>query len=93
MFNRTKPKTKLQLEIDRLVLSLDNHTTDSEMYGTIVDRLKELTKIQSDSAPASVSPDTKVAAAVNLLGIMLIIRHEHVNVVASKAVSFVQKLR
>ena len=93
MFNRNKPKTKLQLEIDKLVLALGNHQPTSKEYEQILDRLKELHKMQLDNKPATVSPDTKVAAAVNLCGILLIIRHEHVNVVASKAISFVQKMR
>jgi len=43
--------------------------------------------------PDRVSYDTMVATAANLVGIALIIRHEHVNVITSKAMSFVPKLK
>lgn len=93
MFNRPKPKTKVELEIDRLFAELKNHQPTDEKYGKVMDQLKELTKIQKDTKPESVSPDTKVMAAVNLAGIVMILKHEHVNVIASKAISFVPKLK
>jgi hypothetical protein len=93
MFNQPKPKSKLDLEIDRLLSALKNHETTSDEYAKIMTQLKELTKIQKDTTPESVSADTKVMAAVNLAGIFMILRHEQINVIASKAISFVPKLR
>jgi hypothetical protein len=93
MFNKPQPKTKVELEIDRLMLELQNHKPTSTEYAKVMDQLKELAKIQKDNKPESVSPDTKVMAAVNLAGILMILRHENINVIASKAISFVPKLR
>jgi len=92
MFTKPKPKSKLELEIDRLVLELKNHQPTSTEYNHIMTQLRELSKIQKEQSPESVSPDTKVMAAVNLAGIVMILKHESVNVIASKALSFV-KLR
>lgn len=93
MFNQPKPKSKTELEIDRLMLELKNHKPTDKEYATVMEQLKELTKIRKESLPDTVSPDTKVMAAVNLAGIFMILRHEHINVIASKAISFVPKLR
>lgn len=93
MFTKQKPKSQLDLEIDRLVLELKKHQPTSDEYTKIMAQLKDLSKVQKEQSPESVSPDTKVMAAVNLAGIMMILKHETVHVIASKAVSFVPKLR
>jgi hypothetical protein len=46
-----------------------------------------------DNRSPRVSPDTALLSATNILGILLIIRHEYVNVITSKAQSFVLKPR
>lgn len=93
MFTRSKPKSELQTEIDRLVLELKNHPTTSDQFGTIVERLSKLHKIQEDNNPESINPNTALTVAANIIGIAMILRHEHLNVVTSKALSFVQKTR
>lgn len=93
MFPSKKPKSKLQLEIDRLVLALKDHQPESKEYAAIISQLKELSKVQKEQSPATVSPDTKLQVAANLAGIVMIIQHEHVYVIASKALAFVPKLR
>lgn len=93
MFNRPRPKTALQKEIDRTLVQLKSHSPTTEEYGTIVDRLVKLYQMNEKDQPSSVSPDTMILVAANLLGIALIIRHEHANVITSKALGFVQKPR
>lgn len=93
MFNRPKAKSRLQVEIDKLVLALNDHTTDSDEYGQIVERLSKLHKIQQDNKPASVDPNAALNVAANLIGIMVIIRHEQFNFITSKAMNFVTKAR
>jgi hypothetical protein len=93
MLGPPKPKSKLEIEMDKLVLKLNDYPTDSKEYGEIVERLKTLHKIQDDNKPASVSPDVKLTTAANLLGILMIIRHEQLHVITSKAMSFVTRIR
>lgn len=93
MFTKSKPKSRLQIEIDQLVLALGDHAPDSEEFGEIVERLSKLHKINQDIRPASVDPNTAVTVAANLVGIFAIIRHEQLNVIASKALSFVLRPR
>ena len=93
MFKPPKPKSKLQLEIDRLTLDLRNHKTESKEYEDILDKLAKLHKVELERNPPPdrLKKDTAVVAVVNILGIAMIIRHEHLNVIASKALSLVRK--
>lgn len=93
MFPNAKPKSKLQIEIDKLVLALGDHEPTSEEFGTVVERLSKLHKIQEDNKPESISPNTALLVGANLLGIGMIIKHEHLNVITSKAMSFIIKPR
>lgn len=93
---KPKPKSKLQIEIDKLVLALADHKPEEEKYGTIADRLSKLKKLESETREPSrqfpiPSGDTVLLALTNLIGIYMIIRHENVNVITSKAVGFVKR--
>lgn len=90
---KPKSKTKLQIEIDKLVLELGNHKPTSVEYGTVAERLSKLEKLKSETTrPFPVpSADTALMALTHLIGIYLIIRHEDVNVITSKAMGFVPK--
>lgn len=89
---RPQPKTKLQIEIDRNVLALNDHLPGTEEYGTIVERLSKLHKVQHDNKREPVSPNTAMTTGANLLGILMIIQHEHIGVISSKALAFVKKV-
>ena len=93
MFTRPKTKSKLQIEMDELVLALKYHERTSNQYHDIVEKLSKLHKIQQDNKPESINPNTALTVAANLIGIAMILRHEHLNVVTSKALSFVIKPR
>lgn len=95
MFPKPKPKppTLLEKEIERVMHSLSNHMIDSEEYSKMVDQLAKLHKLKEEEKPSQVHPDTWAMIGANLVGIMLIIRHEHVNVISSKAMGLVMKPR
>lgn len=93
MFTKPKRNTYVDGEITRVVLELQNHEVNSEKYVATLDLLAKLQKIREDEKMKLVSPDTAVMASVNLLGIFMIIKHEHVNVITSKAMAFVAKGR
>lgn len=90
---KPKTKTQRQREIDRLVLELDKHEPTSEKYGDVLNRLSKLHKMEQDYRPNRPSADTVVAAGANILGIAMIIRHENLNVITTKALTFVSKLK
>jgi hypothetical protein len=83
----------LESELERALTRLRTELPNSEDYPkmlTIVERLHEL---MDDEKPSAVSKDVMLTVAANLLGILLIIKHESVNVISSKALSFVMRPR
>jgi hypothetical protein len=88
-----KKNTYVDNEISRLVLALQDKEVDSEEYGSILERLGKLHKVRQDEKPDRVSSDTIALITANLAGILLVIRHENVNVVTSKALSFILKAK
>lgn len=92
MFTKKEPpkyRRLLEDEYERAIASLRSSLTDSEEYAkklTIVERLHEITDKETSD---SVSKDTMAIVSANLLGIFMIIRHENVNVITSKALNFV----
>lgn len=92
MFTRAKSPTLLETQIDKALQELDNHEVVSEEYAVVLERVSKLHKMKEDET-SRVSKDTILVTTANLLGIMMIIRHEHVNVITSRAMSLVQKLK
>lgn len=84
---RTGHDSQLEAEIDRVQTYLAIQKIDSDDYATGMKHLAELHKMQENEKPARVSPDTMLMVGANLLGILLIIRHEHVNVITSRAMN------
>lgn len=93
MFTLTPERTKLQASIDRAHETLQRLDPASEEYGTTLDRLVKLHKMEDDNRPKSVSPDTLVSAAASLIGILLILHYERTEIVTTKALGFVPKMR
>ena len=94
MFTKKTEPSGLSLEIDAFLLAMQKHDKDSPEYATMIDQLKKLYPLKEyDTSPRGVSPDTLAIIAGNLAGILIIVGYEKANVVASKAASFVLKLR
>jgi hypothetical protein len=82
-----KRNTYVDDEITRAVKALHDQDITEEKYGIILHRLETLSKMRQEEKPDQLSSDTLALVAANLIGILLIIRHEHVNVISSKAMS------
>lgn len=93
MFWKEETNTPLETVLDKALLEMSNHSVTSEEYGKAMERVSKLHKMKEDARPSQVSPDTLIMAATNLLGILLILRHERVDIITSKALSFVAKNR
>lgn len=92
MFQK-KTVSPLQTAIDKAVSELENHEITSDEYATIVNHLAKMQEIENKKNSRSLDPATVATIAANLAGILMIIHHEHVNVITSKALGFVPKLR
>jgi hypothetical protein len=75
----------LEKAVNRALHQLDYLDTGSEEYARTMDSLVKLHKMKEEEKPSSVSKDTMAIIGANLLGIILIISHERVNVITSKA--------
>lgn len=94
MFTRTRePNEGLSKAMDKALLELSNHRVTSPEYSKIMDQLVKLRKMQEEEKPASVSPDTLALISANLIGILLILKYERVDIITSKALNMVPKLK
>lgn len=84
-------KSGLEKAIDEVFREMATRSSDSDEYAKMVDQLSKLYSLKE--TPKRVSPDTLAIVVGNLAGIILIVGHERMNVVTSKALSFVLKLR
>lgn len=86
-------RTNLEKEIDNLLELMRLESPGSNEYRAILDDLERLYKAKSLEKDRDVSPDTIAIVAGNLAGILLILKYEELNVITSKALSFVLKGR
>lgn len=83
-------KSKLHAAIDRLYEDMSNESPDSEEYAKMAD---QLVKLYSLTDKRRISPDVLITTLGNLAGIGVIVGHERANIIVSKAMLFVQKLK
>lgn len=96
MFNpKEVPKYQrmLESELERILVRLKTELVLSEEYTQTLAITERLHDMMEKDKPSSVSKETLVTVGANLLGIFMIIKHEHVNVITSKALGFVLRTR
>ena len=96
MFNSREQSNNQRLiegELDRTLIHLKAETITDEEYAKTLSLVERLHKMLDKEKPASVSKDTMLTVAANLVGIILILKHEHVNVISSKALGFIMRPR
>lgn len=82
---------KLQDVIDLVQTQMLSLDANSEEFVTMAEQLEKLYKMKSSDKTHRVSADALIAVAGNLLGITLIMNHERLHVVTTKALGFVMK--
>lgn len=84
----------LESELERGIAWLKSANVDSEEYAKTLAMVERLHKMADKNEPSSsVSKETLVTVGANLLGIFMILKHENVNVITSKALGFVLRAR
>ena len=91
MFPFAKEPNQLDIALNSAYAALNNLQETDEKYAQILDQIVKLHKMKNDERTSQVSPDTWATIGANLVGILLIIRHEHVNVITSRAMNLVMK--
>lgn len=93
MFTKSTSDQELDKAVARVLVSMKEDTPGSDGYVAKVDQLVKLHGLKVNITKNHISRDTLATIAANLVGIVVILHYERVDVVASKALSFVQKLR
>ena len=91
MFSRPKISSPVDLELASLFRELKHHAVDSKEYATILDHTVTVHKMREEEKTAGVNKNTLILVGGNLLGIIMIIKHEQFNVVTSRAISLLMK--
>lgn len=92
MFSGKSHLSPLEVAVNRVIHDLNNHEIGSEEYQKSLDALAKLHKMREEEK-SSVSKDTLVLVAANLLGLIMVISHERVNVITTRAFSMLLKPR
>jgi threonine dehydrogenase-like Zn-dependent dehydrogenase len=86
MFTKNETQSKLDAEIQALLDKLDSITDKtSDDYAAILERVSKLHKLKAEEKPKRISADTALVVGANLVGILMIIHHEHAHAITSKA--------
>lgn len=89
----TNKDENLQKEIDRVLTLMSNANPISTEYADLTASLSKLYEFKESTSKNRLSKDTMAIVAGNLAGIMMIVGHEKLHVVTSKALGFVMKAR
>jgi len=92
---KEKPKYQRMLEdeLESTIRKLKTHVTGSDDYARTLACVERLHEMMEEEKPSRVSAETRATIAANLIGIFMIIKHEHANALTSKALSFVIRPR
>jgi hypothetical protein len=90
---KPREQTKLEKAIDDILIELSELSSQTDEYAAMVEQLVKLHKMKEDEKPSRVSQDTVATIAAHLAGILLIVGYERTNVVTTKALAFMHKLK
>lgn len=94
LWERSKQdKATIEAEIDSVLEEMARMDPKTEEYTVVAKNLDMLLKARSYGSKKEVSPDTVAMIVANLAGIGLILSFERLNVISTKALGFVSKLR
>jgi hypothetical protein len=88
-----KHQRMLDDELVRILAVLSVHPADSEEYAKLMKSAERVHALMDIQKPSPLSRETLLTVGANILGILLIIKHEDVNVITSKALGFVIRVR
>lgn len=83
----------LDEEIQRCLNEMNTMKVDSDEYSVAVGNLEILQGLQKENNRNKyvISPEVAVTAITNILGILLVINHEKINVITTRAFSLIRR--
>ena len=91
--DRFRKNDRINEEIMKAETCLGSLTPGTDEYKVTMDDIQTLISIQNSKSSDRVSNDTIAIIAANLIGIMLVLNHERLDVISSKAMSMIMKSR
>jgi hypothetical protein len=88
---RFRDSSQLELAFDRAVRDLRNHDITSEEYARKLDAVVKLHRMIMEDKSSHLSPDVMANVGANLLGLVMIIKHEQFGVITSRAFGWFMK--
>lgn len=88
---KSKADMLLDAEIETMLRHMSVIGVDSAEYESSLRYLETLYTLKG-KPPSSVSKDTMATIGANLLGILMILKHERMDIITSKALNFVMKV-
>lgn len=82
---------KVDVEIEHVLAKMASLEPGTEQYGMAAMQLKTLKETKGLLTSKSVSPDVLFSAAAALVQILVIMGHERLNVISTKAFGFLTK--
>lgn len=91
MFKKKEPNA-IDVQIEALSNSMKNYPVDSPEYAAAMEKMVVLAKTKNEGKKP-IDPNTIIVVAGGLLQVVMIIGHERLHVLTSKAIGFVLKGR
>lgn len=88
-----KDRANIEDEIESVLEQMAPMDPTSKEYTVAAENLEKLLKARSYGSKKEISPDTIAMIVANLAGIALILSFEKLNVISTKALGFVPKIR
>ncbi len=88
-----EPQKDIESEIEHILARLEELSPESEEYTRAVKNLDTLHACRSYKTNTWLNYEVLIPAAVNILGILLVINYERVGIVTSKAMSLVGRTK
>ena len=93
IFTKKDKRTNLEKEIEAVITYMSALAPDSVEYTTIVTNLEKLCKARDDEKSREVKPDTYWIVGGNIVGIVLVLCYEKIDIITSKAFGLIIKGR
>lgn len=94
MLNRFRKKSELENSCEIALKDLNNTSLPSDKFDSALERVIKLHAIKEiETSKNRISADTALNVAASLVGIWWMTRYERENVINSKALNFIPKLK
>jgi len=84
-------KLSVNTEVEHILNSMKEMSICSEEYGVAVKNLQGVCQARSFKTSSWIDPEAVLIALTNIVGIIMILKHENLNVITTKALSLIRR--